>query len=757
MRSQTIESDITVVGGGLAGVCAAISAARLGKQVALVNNRPVLGGNSSSEVRVWVCGATAHGVQRFARETGVVGELYVENQYRNPEGNPILWDEVVWDAVRAEPNIRLFLNTDVREVDAADVDGERIIRSVRGWTMGSEIWSEFRSPYFLDCTGDGLIGHLAGADYRLGREARHEHGEEWAPEVADREFLGSTILFYTADRGRPVEYVAPDSAIDIRDTPIPTSRILRSGDSGAHYWWIEWGGELDIVDDNERIRDELRGVIFGIWDYIKNSGRFEAEKLDLEWVGAIPGKREYRRFLGDHVLTQNDILGQVDFPDAVAFGGWSIDLHPVKGMYSTEAGALQRYSDGIYGIPFRSYYSRNVANMLMAGRDISATHVAFGSSRVMATCGVGGEAAGTGAALALDLGVRPRELAERHPEALRQLLLRQDAGVFGVRNADPHDLALRATVTASSEVTSIDVEEFHPGAEASLLPLETDIGLLAPVDPRLDGIDVLLNVRADTVLEASLWTTGRPQNAVPVDRRLSVRVPVTASPDPQWVRLPLEWAPPEPESVVVCLAPNDAVDVHLRTAQVPGMLTLVRRAEADGDANVAVDQSEAVIAWPAIPLRGRTMRARIAPPTAAFAATKVAGGYQRYYGGPNLWASLPADTAPWIRLDWAEARRVSEARLVFDDDLDVELNTLHHHRTPDRVFPELVRDYAIEALDDEGTWREVASGVGNRKRHRVHRFPPVTTRAIRLRVLTTNGAPQARVHALRVYETPTGS
>lgn len=754
MRSQTIESDITVVGGGLAGVCAAISAARLGRRVALINNRPVLGGNSSSEVRVWVCGATAHGVQRFARETGVVGELYVENQYRNPEGNPILWDEVVWDAVRAEPNIRLFLNTDVREVDAADDDGERIIRSVRGWTMGSEVWSEFRSPYFLDCTGDGLIGHLAGAEYRLGREARHEHDEEWAPEVADREFLGSTILFYTADRGRPVEYVAPDSAIDIRDTPIPTSRILRSGDSGAHYWWIEWGGELDIVADNERIRDELRGVIFGIWDYIKNSGQFEAENLDLEWVGAIPGKREYRRFVGDHVLSQNDILGQVDFPDAVAFGGWSIDLHPVEGMYSTEAGALQRYSDGIYGIPFRSYYSRNVANMLMAGRDISATHVAFGSSRVMATCGLGGEAAGTGAALALELGVRPRELAARHADRLRQTLLRQDAGVFGVRNEDPLDLAREATVTASSEARSLDVEEFHPGAEASVLPLEAEVGLLLPVDPRLDGVDVLLTVRADTVLEAALWTTGRPQNAVPVERRLGVRVPVTAAPEPQWVRLPLAWTPSVPESVVVTLAPDDDVDVHLRAAQVPGMLTLVSRAEADGDVNVAVDQSEAVIAWPAIPLRGRTMRARVAPTTAAFAADKAVGGYQRFYGGPHMWASRPDDASPWLRLDWTEARAVSEVRVVFDDDLDVELNTLHHHRTPDRVFPELVRDYAIEALDEAGTWREVASATANRRRHRVHRFPSVTATAIRLRVRATNGAPQARVYALRAYDTP---
>ncbi len=611
MRTQNVEADITVVGGGLAGVCAAISAARLGKRVALIGNRPVLGGNSSSEVRVWVVGATGHGVQRFARESGVIGELYVENQYRNPEGNPIIWDEVVFDAVRAEPNITVFLNTDVREVDAADIDGERVVTAVHGWTMGSETLTTFTSPYFLDCTGDGLVGHLSGAEYRIGREASHEFGESWAPEEADGELLGSTILFYTKDLGRPVDFVAPDSAKDITKTPIPTSRILRSGDKGAHYWWIEWGGHLDTVHDNEIIRDELRSVIFGIWDYIKNSGKFDAANLDLEWVGSLPGKREYRRFLGDHVLSQNDILDQVDHPDAVAFGGWSIDLHPVEGMYATKAGAHQRYSNGIYGIPFRSYYSRNIANLLLAGRDISATHVAFGSTRVMATCGAGGEAAGTGASLALDLGVRPRELATAHVETLRQTMLRQDASVFGIRNSDPSDLARRAVVTASSTARTLDPAELVPGAGEAPFALERDLGILLPVDPRLDHVEVLLHAERDVTLGASLWTTGHPQNAVPIDERARVEVGVAASPEPQWVRLPLSWNPDEPESVVVVLEAAEGVAVVLSEAQVPGVLALPHRPQADGDANVAVDESESVIAWPAIPLRGRTPRVRV--------------------------------------------------------------------------------------------------------------------------------------------------
>jgi len=273
-------------------------------------------------VRVWVCGATAHGNQRWARETGIMGEMFLENQFRNPEGNPVYWDDVVLDTVRREPNLTLFLNTDVSEAEATGPDHDRRIISVTGWTMGSEIRTIFRAPVFLDCTGDGLIGRLVGARHRLGKESRAEFDEEWAPKEPIREFLGSTLLFYTKELGHPVKFVAPESAKDISTTPIPATRIIRSGDSGAHYWWIEWGGQLDIVDDNERIRDELRSVILGIWDHIKNSGEFDADNLTLEWIGNLPGKREYRRFVGDHTLRQQDVLDQVEFDDGVAFGGW---------------------------------------------------------------------------------------------------------------------------------------------------------------------------------------------------------------------------------------------------------------------------------------------------------------------------------------------------------------------------------------------------------------------------------------------------
>ena len=753
MRTQTIEADLVVVGGGMAGVSAAVAAARLGRRVTLINNRPVLGGNASSEVRVWVVGATAHGNQRWARETGIVGEMYVENQYRNPEGNPVYWDDVVLDTVRAEPDIDLFLNTDVREVEAAGPDNARRITSVTGWTMGSEILTTFRAPYFLDCTGDGLVGYLAGARFRLGKEARDEFGESLAPPEPRREFLGSTLLFYTKDLGRPVKYVAPDSAIDITRTPIPATRIIRSGDSGAAYWWIEWGGHLDIVADNEHIRDELRGVVLGVWDYIKNSGKFDAETLTLEWIGNLPGKREYRRFVGDHTLTQDDVLGQRTFEDGVAFGGWSIDLHPPEGMYANGSGAVQRFADGVFEIPFRSLYSVNVENMLMAGRDVSATHVAFGAARVMATCGAMGEAAGTAAALCLDLGVSPRELATSHAARLRQLLLRQDAPVLGVANEDPDDLARSARVTASSYRAQLGVETGTDGAPlpgAEPYPLERDLGIVVPVDPHLSYVDLWLRADRDTTLSVEVWSTGRPQNIVPAHLETKTDVVLTAADAPGWVRAPLAYSPAAPGNAIVVLRQDPDVTVWTTAPLPPGVLTLVHGEDAE-DANVEITPGQTLLAWPTKPLRRRSVAFRTADDSRALAPERATSGYNRPFGGPNMWSSRPmADAPEWLRLDWEEPVRARELRLVFDDDVDLELNTLHHHRSPDEILPELVGSYVAEVRDPDGRWHVVADVTDNRRRQRVHPLPAIPFTAARLTVRATQGAREARVVAMRV-------
>lgn len=747
MKQEVVQTDITVVGGGLAGICAAIAAARLGRTVSLVHNRPVLGGNSSSEVRVWVCGATAHGVNRYARETGIMGELFLENQYRNPEGNPYLWDLTLLEAVRAEPNLTLYLNTDVREVEAVGEPDNRSIRSVTGWMMGSERLIRYESSVFLDCTGDGLVGFLAGAEYRLGREARSEFDEDWAPEVADDITLGSTLLFYTKDTGKPVRFIPPTFAKDITKTSIPMKRVIRSGDNGCHYWWIEWGGELDTVHENERIRDELWSVIYGIWDYIKNSGKFDAETMTLEWVGALPGKREYRRFIGDYVLNQNDILAQRPFADRIAFGGWSIDLHPPQGMYATESGSKHLHADGIYHIPFGSLYSRNVSNLLFAGRNISATHVAFGTTRVMATCAVIGEAAGTGAAMCVSKGIAPRELRERYMQELQQELIKRDASIIGLAGRDDKDVAPRAEIRASSTLSRIRVDR-----PESAYPLESDAGILFPAEGSVGTMELLVSTSEDTKLTVEWWDTGRPENYVPATLRQSATVSVTKG-EMRWVTLPFEEAPvSEPYNVFLIVRKNEKVSLYESAVPVTGVLTFDRGMKPVVSSDLEDHQpDQPVLEW--------SMKKRVRRPfcfaadTEAFAAGKTVDGFVRPYGGPHMWVSEPMHPgrAEWLELSWNRPVRVAEVHLTFNDDVNEDLINLHHHETPFPVIPELAKDYDIEAWIG-GKWIVIAGERGNRRRKRVHRLAKaVETPMLRVVIHATNGCERAEVVEVRVY------
>ncbi|WP_145946092.1 FAD-dependent oxidoreductase [Paenibacillus sp. Y412MC10] len=748
MKTETIRSDVTVVGGGLAGVCAAIAAARLGSQVVLVNNRPVLGGNSSSEVRVWVCGATAHGINRYARETGIMGELFVENQYRNPEGNPYLWDLVILEAVRAEPNITLLLNTDVHEVEADGPEENRTIRSVTGWMMGSERRIRMESPVFLDCTGDGLVGFLAGARYRVGREASREYGEAWAPEEADGITLGSTLLFYTKDAGHPVRFVPPSFAKDIAQTPIPIKRVIRSGDSGCHYWWIEWGGELDTVHDNEVIRDELWSVIYGIWDYIKNSGRFDADAMTLEWVGSIPGKREYRRFVGDYVLNQNDIIAQEPFPDRIAFGGWSIDLHPPQGMYAETSGSKHMHADGIYHIPYRSLYSANVSNLLFAGRNISASHVAFGTTRVMATCAVMGEAAGTAAALCAAKGVSPRAIYRSHLHELQQTLLRQDAAVIGLRHEDDRDLARQAKVSASSVRGSIGAIKPH-----SAYRLERDAAILFPVEPAMQGLELLVNASGDTRLMVELWDTGRPENYVPCTKVAEAEAAVSKG-KAQWISLPLAWAPDTPQNAFVIIRGNPDISLYRASEPLTGVLAFEKGAVPNASADLEDhDENQPVVAWSMKALVRQPFCFKVLGATAAYSPAKAVGGYKRQFGGPNLWASDPIgpEDEAWLQLSWESEITLQEVRLTWNDDVNEDLINLHHHRTLFEIIPELVKSYRIEARI-RGEWGTIASVKDNRRRsNRIALNERISTDALRLVIEQTNGASAAELVEIRVY------
>lgn len=448
MKLVDLQCDLVVAGGGPSGICAALAAARNGAKVVLLQDRSRLGGNSSSEVKMHIVGANMHRDRPGWREGGIIEELRLDDAVNNPQRCWEMWDLLLYDKVVSEPNLSLFLDT---ALYAAEVEEGRITR-IMARCDKSETLYRIQAGYFADCTGDGRLGLEAGASIRWGHESRETFREPLAWDKPSRETLGSSILFTARDFGKPMPYKAPSWARKIEQKHLQ-HRGIWSWEYG--YWWIEWGGKIDTIKDNETIRHELLRIVTGVWDYIKNSGNHpDSENWALDWVGMVPGKRESRRIEGDHILTQQDLMGlNGDFEDAVAIGGWGLDEHPPGGFddYDKKPYVSTRLPD-VYNIPLRALYSKDISNLFMAGRNASCSHVAFTSTRVMATCAVMGQAVGTAAAFCAKDNITPRQLYTDKAKlaALQRQLLRDDQTIKNLSNTDEADWAKRATVTASS-------------------------------------------------------------------------------------------------------------------------------------------------------------------------------------------------------------------------------------------------------------------------------------------------------------------
>lgn len=468
-KVKNAEYDVVVIGGGMSGICAALAAARHGARTALVHDRHVLGGNASSEIRMHICGASENLAKPDLEESGILHEIMLDNKSRNDYYNFSIWDMVLFSTVKRQKNLTVYLST---AMESCEMGEGSTIRSIDAYQLTTETHWKISGKVFIDCTGNATLGYYAGAEFRTGSEGRDEFGEPDAPGQPNKERMGNTLLFKAVDRGHPVAFKKPDFARTFTEEELKyrthsavhgaqikgevdkayvrmTSFSTSSVDYG--YWWIELPGETDdIIDEYEQIRDELVSCIYGIWDHLKNGGDHGAENYDLEWVGMLPGSREGRRLIGDYILNENDILSNRQFEDAVAYGGWPMDIHTAKGLYDFDELPSRVISfDGAYTIPYRSYYSKNISNLMMAGRDISASKMAMGSTRVMGTCAVGGQAVGTAAALCIKYDCDPRG-AQEHMRELQQMLLKDDAYIPGIWNEDPKDLARRAKVTATS-------------------------------------------------------------------------------------------------------------------------------------------------------------------------------------------------------------------------------------------------------------------------------------------------------------------
>jgi hypothetical protein len=407
--------DFVVVGAGIAGMCAAISAARLGCKVVLINDRPVLGGNNSSEVRVHLAGRID--VAPY-EELGNLLKEFAPTRGGNAQPAGYYEDEKKLAAILAEENITLFTNF---RAMAVDMDGDKI-RSVlvRHIENGEEL--TVSAPLFSDCTGDGTIGYLAGADFLMGRESRDQYHESMAPEQPDKMTMGASVQWYSVKEEKPVPFPPFNYGIAFAEENCEKTSM------GEWNW--ETGMYLDPIKDFERIRDYGMFVIFSNWSFLKNDLKenqpYKNSKLD--WVAYIAGKRESRRLLGDYVVKEQDLTGHLLQEDGTATATRAIDLHypdPENTKYfpGNEFKAVAEYTL-IYGypIPYRCFYSRNIDNLFMAGRNISVTHISLGSVRVMRTTGMMGEVVGMAASVCKKYNVNPRKVYHNHLDELKSLM-----------------------------------------------------------------------------------------------------------------------------------------------------------------------------------------------------------------------------------------------------------------------------------------------------------------------------------------------
>ncbi|SHH52753.1 FAD dependent oxidoreductase [Clostridium grantii DSM 8605] len=743
-KTELVEKDFTIIGGGMPGICAAIQAARLGLSVALINNRGYLGGNASPEVRITISGGDGSSEFNFyARESGIMEELRLENLYRNPQGNPYLWHTVLLDYVLREKNISLYLNTNVDEVITKE-DGT--IESVSGSQIGTEKRLEFKSPYFLDDTGDGTIGYLAAAEYRMGREASSEFGERIAPEKADDHVLLSTLSFYSKDTGRKAPFVLPDFAKSLSVEETLKNRIIPDRIPGnSRYegyrmqWFYEIGYGRNQISDAEEIMQEQRELVYGIWDHIKKGEQYDSDNFDFEYVSPVTGKRESRRLMGDYILTEGDIVAQNDFEDTIGHGGWSFDLHALKGFFSTDLINRHYVLNGVYPIPYRSCYSKDVDNLFVASRCMSTTHVAFGSTRVMGTLAVLGQSVAIAAYLCKKYSVNPRGIYENYLDEFKQELIKNDQYIIGTVNEDEKDLARKATITASSnEKLNFDNMEYEK-------VLNEEVALILPVEKYIGKISLFLKAKVDTEIEYIMYTAIKDQNYKPQQKLMKKSINLKASEEYQWIDLDL-GCEISTGKIFIQIHKNDLVSMGMNNDRVNGVFYLTKHYFSKKSTYIDIDTLE---------LMKEMWEVRKELPCFKgleeniYSASNINNGYSRNHKLPNLWLSEKSNDEEWVSLKFNEEKEVSQVVLVFDSNLNYIYHNLEIY-LDFNVFPEIIKDYTIFAKLN-GEYVEIKSIKENYQRKNIIDFSTIKTDEIKVVFNKTNGSPRVTVYEIRAY------
>lgn len=763
---QTLEEnyELVVVGGGLAGFCAAISAARLGIKTCILQNRPVFGGNSSSEVRVTPHGACAF--HAYARETGIISELLIEERANNHETifengwTNSVWDLTLYNMAQSTENLTIHVNTDVFDVK---METHRKIGSVRAKVLGAEIELAVSGQIFIDASGDGVVAAMAGCEWRMGSEARDEFGEIHAPLQASKDVMGSSIHFKTKDIGRLSPFHAPDWAMHYDDASFFYKEGRLPKDERGGYWWIEIGIPYDTIADNEKIRHELTRHALGVWDWMKNRDpkmRELTKNYALDWIGQIPGKRESRRIIGQYFMTEKDLQNCTVFSDEIAFGGWFIDLHTPGGLLAehSEQASQENYSTfseyavksyaGPYGIPLRCLIAKDVDNLLMAGRNISVSHAALGTVRVMNTTALMGQAAGTAAALSLIHQEPVSSAPVKLISLIQRQLLRDGCFLPNYKNEDKCDLARQAVVVASTQALLYGVGPESKGYHEGLKfwqdqpqylneRIENRRGQMIAVGrSEIDSVEVFLHNKSDIPqkIDASLCLLDHIWDYRVSSTQVLAKCILVVPPGKNWVSWPvgLKDAP-----VGRYIRLDIMANQHVKWL-------LAGRIESGHTAMYQIGPDK---------MRrfghGHTLSFKVLPAQPCYGPENVISGVTRPHRFTNLWKSDPNLPMPqWLELDWEREQTISQVEITFPGHLLRE----YHAYSPFYLDPQCPKDYEITAhIEDH--WQQLFTIDGNFQRHRKHTLPhPIKTERLRIIVHATNGDPSAQIYEVRCYE-----
>jgi hypothetical protein len=582
----------------------------------------------------------------------------------------------------------------------------------------------------------------------MGAESKEEFGEKFAPSKEYGELLGHSIYFYSKDTGRKVKYVAPSFAIDA-SKEIPRYKSFNTKDIGCRLWWIEYGGRLDTVHETETIKWQLWKVVYGVWDYIKNSGNFpEAENLTLEWVGHVPGKRESRRFEGDYILKQQDVIEQTPFDDAVAFGGWSVDLHPADGVFSELKGCNQWHSKGIYGIPYRCYYSRNISNLFLAGRIISASHVAFGSTRVMATCAHGGQAVAIAASLCKKYNVLPKQVGEQYISELQTELMKTGHHIPGLHLNDPDDLVQKAIrIEASSTLL---LSEIPQSGEWQQLQYST--AQMLPVGQyKMPTIRFWAKAQHETTLSVQLRVSSKSFNHTP-DVIIADQL-VTIAPGAHEYSIAFEHVFEEVQYAFICFMSNAEVELAVSEKRITGLVSVYNavnpavsnygKQEPTGDIGV-----EAFEFW--CPQRrpgGKNIAMVIEPALQAFSPEYLRNGLQRPVRSTNAWVADYDNRNTRIKIVWNEIQTISKVELFFDADDDHPLESVLL-LNPEAKMPFCADEVKVYNCNDE----LIGHISGNYLAHRTIQFDqPATVTELKINISNSDSTAPVSLFEVRCY------